>query len=175
MQRIVVSTALHTILIVTLLFSVVLSAQQAQSVAPVSSAPIPAQILSAKSVFISYGGQDSTPYPGNDWTYGGGLSRTYDQFHAALKAWGRYELVDAPAKCDLVVQVRSSFAAPSGPLRMRVEILDPKTHVVLWGFTEYVRHSSIQSRRDKYFDEALERLVDDVKSLAGPPVASAQK
>src|SRR5215471_5988668 len=50
-------------------------------------APLPAQIVSGKRVFISYAGGEL-----KDW-FNGGPNRVYDQFYAEMKQWGRYELV----------------------------------------------------------------------------------
>src|ERR1700676_192825 len=67
------------------------AAQQKKSPLP---APIPAQILSAKKVFIANGGGDESR---NEATsYSGGPARTYNEFYAAMKSWGHYDLVAAP-------------------------------------------------------------------------------
>jgi hypothetical protein len=62
--------------------------------ADVPAAPRPAQIVAAKKVFISNAGV--------------GTDMTYDQFYAAIKGWGRYELVASPADADLVFEISFS-------------------------------------------------------------------
>src|SRR5260370_12479600 len=54
-------------------------------------APVPAQIQAAKKVFISNAGGEL-----KDW-FTGGPNRHYDEFYAAMKDSGHYQLVAAPA------------------------------------------------------------------------------
>jgi hypothetical protein len=79
-----------------------LEAQQSKDVAP-----IPVQIIAARKVFISNAGQESVP-----GAFSGEPDRTYNQFYGAIKNWGQYELVSAPADADLVLEI--SFTIPSG-------------------------------------------------------------
>ena len=63
---------------------------------PMPSAPILPQVLAAKRVFISNGGDD-------DWTIPHQIhapNLTYNQFYADIKSWGKYELVSAPTMRD---------------------------------------------------------------------------
>ena len=39
-------------------------------------------------------------------SYSGGPDRAYNEFYAAMKTWGRYELVAAPRDADLVFEIR---------------------------------------------------------------------
>ncbi len=159
-----------------------LKAQQARDVLP---APLPAQIYSGKKVFVSNAGGD------NNHLYSGEPARLYNQFYTALKSWGRYELAASPAEADLVFEV--SFRNPfigeqvSGgggghtPVssrtyddpQFRLVILDPGTRVTLWVFTEHIEHALLQGNRDKNFDQALNYLVNDLRNVAGQPVAAA--
>ena len=142
-------------------------------------APVPSPIIKAKKVFISNAGGDSDISPDH---YSGSPDRAYNQLFAALKSWGRYELVTAPEDADLIFELH--FTAPSGRVdvfngkgvsqqrpQFRLVILDLKTHVVLWTFTEYLetRHAT----HDQSFDQALTRIVEDVRKLASPPVKAA--
>jgi hypothetical protein len=158
---------------VGLLCAQLADAQRAQDPAP---APVPAQITAAKKVFISNAGQEINPRAGNLGIYSGGPDRAYNQFYAAVKNWGKYELVPAPADADLVLEM--SFHQPivwgewvhSGPAddaHFRLVILDPKTRIVLWAFTEHVEWAHLQSNRDKNFDRALQNIVKDLQGLAG--------
>jgi hypothetical protein len=52
-------------------------------------------------------------------------------------------------------------------------ILDPKTHIVLWTFTEDVEGAIMEGTARKNFDQAMATLVDDVKKLTSPPLATA--
>jgi hypothetical protein len=150
-------------------------------------APLPAQIVSAKKVFIANAGQENNPNAGKFGEYSGGMNRTYNQFYSAVKNWGHYELASNPADCDLVFEIgftdamvgarvfKGDSVGPVDEPKFRLVILDPKTHIVLWAFTEHVEWANLQGHRDKNFDQALAKLVDDVKSLATQPGVEANK
>ncbi|HKW34355.1 MAG TPA: hypothetical protein VJN92_15190 [Candidatus Acidoferrum sp.] len=144
-------------------------------------APLPAQITSGKKVFVSNAGGDS------NGLYSGEPRRLYDQFYAALKSWGRYELVGNPAQADLVFEigftnpfvgenvsgghgVSVSSHSVNDP-QFRLVIFDPGTRVILWVFTEHIAPALLQGNRDKNFDQALSFLVNDLRNVAGQPVA----
>lgn len=156
-----------------------------------TQAPVPAQILSAKKIFIAYGGGETNRPPQN---YSGSADRTYSQFYMALNNWSNYQLVSTPAEADLVFEV--SFANPyvggsvfgggaingtSGGVssvsytdpQLKVAIIDLKTHVVLWTLIEHVEFARLQGNRDKNFDRAIAALVNDIARLAGKPSATA--
>ncbi len=93
----------------------------------------------------------------------------------AAAGQARYELVLTPAEADLVFEVR--FVAPVGGVvimnggggstldpQLRLEIQDPKTHTVLWGFIEHVQPGTAVG---KNFDQAMTDLVSEVKRIAG--------
>lgn len=97
-------------------------------------APLPSQILSAKSIFISRGGGASDPYAGRYGDFSGGPDRAYNKFYAALKTFAKYTLVSAPADADLTFEISFSefpvqVAAGKGTLtqadaKFRLIILD---------------------------------------------------
>ena len=77
----------------------------------------------------------------------GGPDRSYNQFYAAIKSSGRYELVGSPAEADLIFEIefRMPTAEPHAEAdrretlvpvafdpQVRLAIRDPKTNVVLW-------------------------------------------
>jgi len=146
-----------------------------------ASAPIPSQILNAKRIFISNGGQEGVPRLG---TFSGAPERTYNQFYAAMKDWGRYELVYAPSDADLILEV--SFAVPAAGSnvfkgdtlndpyvpRFRLLVLDPKTHFTLWAFIENVDWAILAGNRNKNFDQGMTNLVNDFEKLAGQPMVA---
>src|SRR6266542_4093123 len=127
-----------------------------------ASAPIPSQILNAKKIFISNGGQEGVPRLG---TFSGEPEQTYNQFYAAMKDWGRYELVSAPSDADLILEV--SFAIPAAGSnvlyepRFRPLVLDPKTHFTLWAFIENVDWAILAGNRNKKFDQGMTNLMND--------------
>jgi hypothetical protein len=152
----------------------VLSAQQSKGEAP---APVPAQIGAAQKVFISNAGGASLETVIDETVFNGGPDRTYNQFYAAMKTWGRYELVSSPADADLVCEI--SWALTDTGLRLpvlgqlRLVIIDPKTHVTLWNLTEYVRGALLLGNRDKNFDQAMNTIVARLKGLIAPPSPTA--
>jgi len=154
-----------------------LSAQNQKELLP---APLPAQIFTARRVFVSNAGGDTLGF------YSGGPDRAYNQLYAMLKGWGRYELVAAPGEAELVFEI--SFAMPtvgetvsggngitsvsSSPVKdpqFRLAIVDLKTHVLLWTFAEHVQPATLQMNRDKNFDHTMASLVNDVRNVAGQP------
>lgn len=137
------------------------------------AAPIPVQMLTAKKVFISNGDNPldvafESP------------NQAYNEFYAQMKNWGKYELVSAPADADLVFEIGSVFLtgpAMNGDSRamflVRLTVLDLKTHVVLWTLTEQVQGWNRKATGLKNFDQAVGKLVDDVKKLTAAPASPA--
>jgi hypothetical protein len=171
----------------TLLFilatSVPTPGAQPMKTATVAPGPVPTQISTAKSVFVSNGGGDCNPL--GSLAFDGDSNRAYDEFYAAMKSWGRYGLAGAPADADLVFQI--SFTCPSagsnavkgasGTIaydpQLRLLIVDLKTHVQLWTLIEHVRPAVLQGNREKNFEEAMAQLGNDVKHLTAAPAAAA--
>jgi hypothetical protein len=148
--------------------------------AQVTAAPLPQQILAAKKVFISNAGGmlDLNVVSGDP-------RRDYNQFYAAMQAWGRYSLVGSPADADMVVQISIIYiprqiGADTTPFpSFRVALLDPKTGVALWVLDEFLVDKPsmgliFKKNRDKVFDEAIDRLVSDMKVLTAAPVEPAK-
>ncbi|MGA8273835.1 MAG: hypothetical protein WB919_19890 [Candidatus Sulfotelmatobacter sp.] len=166
--------------VILLLLVPVLAAESKQTPAP--AAPVPARILTAKKIFVANAGQDerSTDEP----IYNGGPDRAYNELYAELKTWGRYELTSDPSDADLVFEIRFTigepvirqsgvvFPSPYDP-EFRLTIRDPKTNVLLWSITEHAEWAILQGNRDKNFDLALVKVVDDVQALSGQPADSA--
>ncbi len=165
--------AVVAISLVILLASVSLAVEQSK----VPPGPVPAQILAAKKVFVANAGGEQPP--SDDAQFSGDSDRAYNQFYAAMKTWGRYELVGAPADADLWLEIR--FTAPPASRsvmqgntvgtaefdpQFRLVIRDPKTNAILWGFTEHASWALLKGNRDKNFDQALARIVADVQRLA---------
>jgi hypothetical protein len=163
-------------LAISLLPVSVLAAEQAK---PAPPAPIPAQILAAKKVFVANAGGDQ-PAGFDDGQFSGGSDRTYNQFYAAMKTWGRYELVGVPAEADLLFEIEFTvppiggaasrgdtlFASRPYDPQFRLVIRDPKTSALLWAFTEHAAWAILQGNRDRNFDLALARIVSDVQGLS---------
>ena len=158
-----------------------LYAQKKKDVPP---APVPPPILAAKNVFIANGGGDESPFDSPQ--YSGGPDRLYNEFYAAMKSWGRYQLVGAPDEADLVFEVRLTIIQPqrSAPLggdenpaydsQFHLAIRDRKAHETLWGLTEHAQTALLQGNRDKNFEQALAGIVAELQRIAGPKPAAAQ-
>jgi len=153
---------------------------------PTPAAPIPAQITAAKRVFIANAGGDQPFY--EDPLFSGGPDRAYNQFYAAMEAWGRYELVGAPHDADLVIEILFSVPRieqkvfrgqplvvpiPYDP-QFRVAIRDPKTNATLWVFTEHAEWAELQRNREKNFDQALAKMVSNVQGLSGSTTSASK-
>ncbi len=150
------------------------------------AAPVPAQILSAKRVFVVNAGSDEPS--AFDPLFSGGPDRGYDNFCAAMTAWGRYDLVGAPSDADLLFEISLATAvrvAPAGSFnttaehgiyndaRFRLAIRDAKTQITLWVFIEQVEPALLRGNHDKNFDNALSKLVADLQNLAAQPAPPA--
>lgn len=141
------------------------------------AAPVPTQINSANKVFISNAGGQCPSF--GDTTFSGTPDRSYDEFYAAMKSWGRYELASAPAGADLVFEINLTCELFPDAKRsatnaqFRLLILDPKTRIVLWGFTQRVPVAQRLSNRDKNFDQSMTALVEKVKRLLGSTTSAA--
>jgi hypothetical protein len=158
------------LLFVILLTMTSISAFAAQQPNDPPPAPVPTPIFAAKKVFISNATGEIVLPPGNP-------DLTYDEFYAAMKSWGRYELVSSPADADLVLEVRFTFVVgPTGVnqgsggssqvFQFRLVILDPKSHVVLWAFSEILPGSNNKVKGRQVFDQTIGTLVDDLKKLS---------
>ena len=156
----------------------------AQQKKPTHPAPIPTQILTAKKVFIANGGGDESREEAA--SYSGGPDRAYNEFYAAMKTWGRYELVAAPGDADLVFEIRLTVLqlqrervltddSPASDSQFRFVIRDVKTHETLWGLTEHAQGAVLQGNRDKNFEQALAAVVAEVRRIAGAAAADSAK
>jgi hypothetical protein len=146
---------------------------KAQPSAPLAVAPIPPQLLNAKTVFISNAGSDSGLFP---HPFTGDPDRAYNEFYAGVVSWGRYQLTESPADADLVFELQ--LMAPNGPSNadkskgasdplpmLRLVIYDRPTHYVLWALTESIAPAGRQKTHDHNFDEAVSNLVLDAGRL----------
>jgi hypothetical protein len=136
------------------------------------SAPIPTQLRTAKKIFIANGGVDAIA---SRWLDGDD-DRLYNLVFNSAKSSGRYELVLAPADADLVWDVQ--FAVPttaSGTEKagtspdfypqLRLTIMDPKTHIVLWTVTTGVEKAFRQKTLDKNIETAVGTLMNKLTTV----------
>lgn len=155
----------------------------AQATSLAVAAPVPGQIITARRVFISNAGSES--YGSESYfrltRYDGGPDRFYNQFYAAMKSWGRYELADSPVNADMVCEVR--FTSPIVDKQQRLDLVydpqlnltfvDPKTRVALWSLTEHIETAQNSEADNRNFDRAVSRIVDRTRLLASGSTSSA--
>lgn len=150
---------------------------QAQRADTAAAVPLPPQIGAARKVFLSNAGMDGTSRRVFDRF--GEPDQPYTQLYAALKSWGRYELVAAPADADLVFEIRltgpladcGDKQAPGYDLQLDVAILDTRTHFRLWTISEPMANAMLKGNLEKNFSEAMANLVADIKKLPAAPAA----
>jgi len=172
---------LDVLFVIGLLSLPLLSAEKPKDAVP--PAPVPSPIAAAKKVFISNAPGTSLP------TYFGGPDRTYNEFYAAMRGWGHYELVAAPSDADLILEISftSSLSGVGGTsttgctsysdTELRLVILDAKMHVPL-RFNEGVNPKVSFGHRpemavDSAFGRSTATLVDDLKKLVSEPAVGA--
>src|SRR5215472_2738799 len=139
------------------------SSQQAAD-KPAPALPIPAQILSAKRVFIA----NHQPAIVNNAGYYGGPDRTYTEFVAAMQHWGHYEMVISPSAADLVFEIEM-ISRRDAPDQFGIIIRDPKSNVALWTLYQKIEFAGLMSNRDKNFSKAIQRAANQLSGLAGTP------
>lgn len=149
-----------SILFTGILFTTSLWAQQPPEP---PAAPVPSQILHAKKVFIVNAEGNNDPRIAK---YVGGTNGIYDQFYADIKNTGRFELVGAPADADLVFQPRLAvFAVVPGYASFRLEIIDPKTSILLWSAAEPVDNAILAKTARRNIAQSLAKVAQDVVAL----------
>jgi hypothetical protein len=156
-----------------LAFASVLNAQQSKGAPP---APVPPQIAASRTVFIANAGGASLDTAIDQTVFDGGPDRPYNDFYAAMKSWGRYQIVPSPASADLVFEISWVLSDTGLKLpvlgELRLVIIDPKTHATLWNITEYVRGALLLGNRDKNFVSTMNTVVRRMELLAAPASAS---
>jgi hypothetical protein len=166
MSRTVRTPIIFCFLVVLASSSAVVSAQE-KLVAP--PAPVPEQIFTAKNVFLSNGGLDGIAF--QVFLKLGDVDQPYNAFYAAMKEWGKYNLVFSPAEADLVFEIRFNVAFNGderAPIpQFNLTIYDAKTHFVLWTMIAPVE---VAVRRDTFIrnvNQGIGTLVTNLKNLQG--------
>lgn len=133
-----------------------------------ASAPVPAQLITAGKIFVSNAGGDIDPNTRRLGEFLGLPIRPYNEFYSAMKSWGRYQIVSTPSDADLIFEISFSVSLATGGAgaKFHLVILDPKTHVTLWAFTEYIENAILGSNREKHFEQGMASIVADAKSLS---------
>ena len=74
------------------------------------------------------------------------------------------ELVSTPADSDVVFEIHLASEVPTAPT-LRLRILDPKSHIVLWPINQMTKVASRDATARKNFDEAMNTLMGSLKKL----------
>ena len=156
-------------------FLVALPTVQAQQSPSTPAVPLPTQLLTAHSVFVSNGG-------GSNYfnIFTGGPDRAYTTFYGDLERANRYQIVGSPEQADLVFAIRA-IAPAVGDVgdvtynpQLVLSIFDPKTSTLLWTTSVNVRALGTQKRRDNQFDQCVAVLMDKLGQVTGQPLSAQQ-
>ena len=136
-------------------------------------APIPPQILSAKKVFISNAGDDCFRWPNVE--PGCTTDAFYNEFYAAIKKWGHFDISPSPADADLVFELTygSSWVAngtgtPFLVSSYKLAILDSRTHFTLWSIIVHPDPAILTYNRTKNDALARAQVLTNLKILFAP-------
>lgn len=176
-------------LVIAAVFSVTANAQQPTLG---ERAPVPRQVLVARTALVGNGGSET--YGGESYfdltQYDGGPNRAYDSFYKAMKEWGHFDLVGSTDEADVLLVIRFTNpvvardnAGLTGDLphdwiydpQLELSINDPKTGLPLWSLTEHIEPASSRAAANRHFDEAMDRLVDDLQRLILHPEESVAR
>ena len=122
------------------------------------AAPIPTQIATAKTAFISFAAEGT--YIDD--------ARDYNALYAALTTWGHYQLTTRPADAELILKVQRTAAV--SPLSLSVQIIDRATGVILWTISEPFTNEPIitEANKEKSVAATVGAVIGDLKVLAQP-------
>jgi hypothetical protein len=141
----------------------------------VPSAPLPAAVAGARTIFL---------------TNGGGSNLAYDEFYAQMKQWGKYEIVGSPDDADLIIElayivehngtrVWSTTNTYNGATdvhssqivdpQLTLTIFDAKTKNSLWSEIDHRRLARREKNREKETINSADRLVEDLKARVSVP------
>jgi hypothetical protein len=148
------------------------ASQQTTTATPLPSTPLPLEVTSAKSIFVS-----NAPWDKYCHVYKGGPERGYNSFYADLQQWHHYQLVTASTSADLVFEMSCKSPETNSVFNGQgittdhpeivLRILDPKTGAVLGTITEQISPGIMAKSRDKEFDKALANLTEQLKQRIG--------
>jgi hypothetical protein len=169
------------------MFSLILPGQNAaaqEQTAPAPAKPTfvtPSQrLMNAKTVYLRNAGGSSIPF---------------DVINGEFEGWGRFTVVESPAKADLVVEVTSpedikastttgshisASGAPEqttttsreiGSDRVKMVVQDAKSHIVLWASTQQAKSAMKQRSYNDNLVEAGQKLMRQFHDRIEPPPA----
>ena len=143
-----------------------------------------AKVTAAKKIFVSNAGEET--YFVHDIP--GGANVTYDEFYAALKQWGYFELVDSATQAEFIFQIQGTeqlpdvendgrglqnkdYSAAFYPPMLNLSILDPSQHLVYKIVLPAGRAGNIPKGKIA-FAKSIDALTAQVKALVAAPALS---
>lgn len=131
---------------------------------------VSAKIASAKTVFVSNLGSDQIAAN----YIVGGADESYKAFYASLQQWGHFNLVDSPAKADLIFEIYStvrradlkwvgpglgpnSYQETDYPAVIALTVKDASTLNVLWS-TQYnvILYGNTKKGQQQHFVQQMQ-------------------
>lgn len=131
-------------------------------------APVPPKIGSAQNIFT----RDVSPKDVAAEKYTMGSAPLKDQLSTVLKEWGQYTVVSTPNEADLIFEIsflRETTCYGFDDPQLRLDIVDARTGVLLWAFTDHVNGAILMGNARKNFVQEIPALVSQVRTLAGTP------
>ena len=124
-----------------------------------NSAPIPTQIATAKTAFLS----NACALDYNS------CRKAYNDIYEGLQKWGKYKLVGTTEDADLVLELHYAPAdPPSTQIPFRIVILDARNQFKLWTINEPIDYSFTAAKSASTLDDAVRRTLADFKVIAVP-------
>ncbi len=139
-------------------FAVSVSANASDKKAPAAYAPIPPQIATAKTIFLSNRCEEDYKT----------CSSVYNDLYTGLSTSGKYQLAPSPSTADLIFEIHmvartgvtnvlNGTGGSTTYSNLTLAILDNQTHVALWTITEPFSK-----------DSAAQAILFDLQVLAQP-------
>jgi len=139
--------------------------------------PVPGQIASAHTVFLSNLGGDAN-FPIDS-------TAAYTAVYSELQAWGKYQLVSTPEEADLIFQMHdlstyTTYAGDHGSTytinrpSFQLAIVGAKSNVTLWTISSPVYVWGGKAARARAVAIAEANLVSRIKVVAGQPLSATE-
>jgi hypothetical protein len=141
------------------------------------TAPPPAQIEAAHTVFLTNAGADPS-FPVDS-------TQSFNDIYAGLRAWGRFQLVNSPEQADLIFELHgeapvsgvtgvdgdiSSYTSPAFQLTIR----DPRNDAVLWTITSPVVLAGRNKELAQWVAQSEKNLISRIKVVSGETLTAAE-
>jgi hypothetical protein len=152
------------------------TATESSAPAPATNAPVPAQIVSSHTIFLSNLGSDAN-FPVDS-------TQVYNDIYKALQVWGHYQLVSSPDQADLIFQLHDvstvttyyegngANATINNPT-FQLTILDSKSMVTLWTITSPVTLAGKKTFA-RWLSISETNLVSRLKVVAGQSLSPTE-